>query len=76
MGVTAELEKLGDARLSKEIAAAIERGLSERRGDWRVTRIAGPVRIGKCESWLPMDLNGRKLWLALPENMNQRQSAD
>ena len=40
MGVTAELQNLGDARLSKEIAASIEHALSETRGDWRVT-IAG-----------------------------------
>lgn len=40
MGVTAELQNLGDARLSKEITASIEHALSERRGDWRVT-IAG-----------------------------------
>ena len=40
MGVTAELENLGDARLSKEIAASIEHALTDKRGDWRVT-IAG-----------------------------------
>jgi phage tail sheath gpL-like len=40
MGVTAELENLGDTRLSKEIAANIEHALSDRPGDWRVT-IAG-----------------------------------
>jgi len=40
MGVIAELENLGDARLTKEISASIEHALSERRGDWRVT-IAG-----------------------------------
>src|ERR1700756_787632 len=40
MGVTAELQNLGDARLSKEIAANIEHALSDRREDWRVT-IAG-----------------------------------
>lgn len=40
MGVTAELQNLGDARLSQEIAASIEHALSERRGDWRVI-IAG-----------------------------------
>ena len=40
MGVTAELENLGDARLSQEITASIEHALSERRGDWRVI-IAG-----------------------------------
>ena len=40
MAVTAELQNLGDARLSKEIAASIEHALSDRRGDWHVT-IAG-----------------------------------
>ncbi len=57
MGVTAELQNLGDARLSKEIAASIEHALSDRRGDWRVTiagsrasenwemRVAGPNRF-------------------------------
>ncbi len=40
MAVTAELQNLGDARRSKEIAASIEHALSDRRGDWRVT-IAG-----------------------------------
>lgn len=40
MGVTAELQNLGDARLSQEIAASIEHALSDRRGEWRVT-IAG-----------------------------------
>ena len=40
MGVTAELQNLGDVRLSKEIATSIEHALSDRRGDWRVT-IAG-----------------------------------
>jgi hypothetical protein len=40
MGVTAELENLGNARLSKEITASIEHALSDKRGDWRVT-IAG-----------------------------------
>jgi hypothetical protein len=60
MGVTAELENLGDARLSKEIAASIEHALSDRRGDWRVT-IAGSRA---SENWemrfeVSMDLNGR-----------------
>jgi hypothetical protein len=32
MGVTAELENLGDARLSKDIAASTEHALSDRRG--------------------------------------------
>jgi hypothetical protein len=59
MGVTAELENLGDARLSKEIAASIEHALTDKRGDWRVT-IAGSraVRIGKCELRDRMDLSG------------------
>lgn len=40
MGVTSELENLGDARLSQEITASIEHASRERRGDWRVI-IAG-----------------------------------
>jgi len=40
MGLTAELQNLGDARLSKEIAAGIEHALSDRRGNWHVI-IAG-----------------------------------
>ena len=40
MGVTAELQNLGDARLSKEITACIEHALWDRPGEWRVT-IAG-----------------------------------
>jgi hypothetical protein len=48
MAVTAELQNLGDARLSKEIAASIEHALSDRRGDWRVT-IAGSRASEKWE---------------------------
>jgi hypothetical protein len=48
MGVTAELHNLGDAGLSKEIAASIEHALSDRRGDWRVT-IAGSRASGNWE---------------------------
>ena len=40
MGVTTELENLGDARLSKEITANIEHALIDKPGGWRVT-IAG-----------------------------------
>ena len=40
MGVTVELQNLGDAQVSKEITAGIEHALSDRRGDWRVS-IAG-----------------------------------
>jgi hypothetical protein len=47
MGVTVELQNLGDTRLSKEIRASIEHALSDRLGDWRVT-IAGS-RAG--ENW-------------------------
>lgn len=48
MGVTAELENLGDTRPSKEIWANIEHALSDRRGDWRVT-ISGSRASENCE---------------------------
>jgi hypothetical protein len=40
MGVTTELQNLGDAQLSREIVASIEHALSEKSGEWRVS-IAG-----------------------------------
>jgi hypothetical protein len=40
MGVTIELQNLGDADLSRDITAHIEHALAGRRGDWRVS-IAG-----------------------------------
>ena len=40
MGVTIELQNLGDADLSSELVASIEHALSERPGEWRVS-IAG-----------------------------------
>ena len=40
MGITVELQNLGDPQLSKEITAGIEHSLSDRRGNWRVS-IAG-----------------------------------
>ena len=36
MGVTIELQNLGDAHLSKEISARIEHALSEKPGQWRI----------------------------------------
>jgi hypothetical protein len=47
MGVTIELQNLGDADLSGELAASIEHALSERPGAWRVS-IAGSRAT---ESW-------------------------
>ncbi len=47
MGVTIELQNLGDAELCKEIAVGIDHVLSEKRGDWRVS-IAGSHA---SESW-------------------------
>ena len=49
MGVTIELENLGDVQLSKEITASIEHALSDRRGEWRVS-IAG---LRASENWEP-----------------------
>ena len=40
MGVTIELQNLGDAQLSREIAATIEHALTDKPGEWRVS-IAG-----------------------------------
>ena len=40
MGVTIELQNLGDAQLCQEIIANIEHALTDKRGDWRVS-IAG-----------------------------------
>lgn len=36
MGVTIELQNLGDAQLCKEIRANIEHAFSDRQGEWRV----------------------------------------
>jgi hypothetical protein len=40
MGVTIELQNLGDAQLCGDITAHIEHAFADRRGDWRVS-IAG-----------------------------------
>jgi hypothetical protein len=40
MGVTIELQNLGDAQMCKEISAGIEHTLSDKAGEWRVS-IAG-----------------------------------
>ena len=40
MGVTIELQNLGDAQLCGEITARLEHAFAERRGEWRVS-IAG-----------------------------------
>jgi hypothetical protein len=40
MGVTIELQNLGDAQLCRDITARIEHAFADRPGDWRVS-IAG-----------------------------------
>lgn len=40
MGVTIDLQNLGDSQLCREIMARIEHALSDRRGEWQVS-IAG-----------------------------------
>jgi hypothetical protein len=40
MGVTIELQNLGEAQLSREIVASVEHALSDKPGGWRVS-IAG-----------------------------------
>jgi hypothetical protein len=47
MGVTIELQNLGDAELCREITVGIEHALSGKTGDWRVS-IAGSRA---SESW-------------------------
>lgn len=47
MGVTIDLQNLGDAEACKEITVGIEHALSEKTGDWRVS-IAGSHA---SESW-------------------------
>jgi hypothetical protein len=47
MGVTIELQNLGNAQLCREIAAHVEHAFSDRPGDWRVS-IAGSHA---AESW-------------------------
>jgi hypothetical protein len=47
MGVTIELQNLGDAELCREIAVGIEHALSEKVGEWRVS-IAGSR---ETENW-------------------------
>ena len=37
MGVTIELQNLGDAKLYREITALIEHAFSDRQGEWRVS---------------------------------------
>src|ERR1700758_1049577 len=47
MGVTIELQNLGDAQLCRDITAHIEHAFADRRGDWRVS-IAGSCA---SETW-------------------------
>jgi hypothetical protein len=37
MGVTIELQNLGDAQLCREIIVSVEHALSDKRGEWRVS---------------------------------------
>src|SRR5947209_5356562 len=47
MGVTIELQNLGDAQLSREIVASIEHALSDKSGEWRVSiaRARGSAKL-------------------------------
>ena len=47
MGVTIELQNLGDAELCREITAHVEHAFSDRQGNWRVS-ITGSRA---AESW-------------------------
>jgi hypothetical protein len=47
MGVTIELQNLGDAQLCRDITAHIEHAFSDRPGDWRVSIAASRA----SENW-------------------------
>ena len=47
MGVSIELQNLGDAQLCREITAQVEHALSDRQGAWRVAIAASRA----SESW-------------------------
>lgn len=47
MGITIELQTLGDAQLCREITARIEHALAHRRGDWRVSIVGSRA----SENW-------------------------
>ena len=75
MGVTIELQNLGDAQLCRDITAHLEHAFSGRQGDWRVS-IAGSRA---AENWGlqlkdPMALNGRILSRLPPVNTSLRRS--
>ena len=65
MGVTIELQNLGDAQLCREITAHVEQAFSDRQGDWRVSIAGSRARTGRCVSRGPngfersYDLSGR-----------------
>ena len=48
MGVSIELQNLGDARVSREIVASIEHALNDKSGQWRVS-IAGSIASANWE---------------------------
>ena len=47
MGVTIELQNLGDAQLCRAIAAQIEHAFADRRGHWRVSIVGSRA----SENW-------------------------
>ena len=47
MGLTIELQNLGDAQLSRDITAHIEHAFADRRGDWRVSIVGSRA----TENW-------------------------
>jgi hypothetical protein len=47
MGVTIDLQNLGDAALCREITAHMEHAFADRRGDWRVSIIGSRA----SENW-------------------------
>lgn len=55
MGVTIEIQNVGDAQLSKDIVARVEHAFSDKRGEWQVSIVGTRA----SESW-EMQVQGPK----------------
>jgi hypothetical protein len=76
MGVTIELQNLGDTRLCHDITAHLEhRSLGDKASGACVLPDREWRRAGTWECKDPMDLNGRMLSRRTPVNTSVRRSA-
>jgi hypothetical protein len=75
MGVTIELENLGDAQLRRDITAHLEHAFSGPQGEWRVSIAGSRVAEGwdlRVEG--PNGFDGRMLSRRTPVNTSLRRS--